>query len=87
MKRLRLLTVLLVCALSIAILLNARKAPASASGCTRHDGAAPGFGECWSLPGSSCYYCEYSEPGGTYACGENEDGSVKRCIPIDYQNW
>jgi hypothetical protein len=47
----------------------------------------PGFGTCIPEPSSDCYYCEYADAGGYHACGENVDGSVKRCIPLDYQNW
>jgi hypothetical protein len=70
----------------VGLTIPARKSTGSASGCTRFNGYMPGLGNCLYEPSSTCYYCEYSEPGGTYACGENEDGSVKRCFPIDYQN-
>lgn len=58
---------------------------AQGDGCSRVEGYKPISGGCQFNPGSVCYYCEYSNPGGGYSvCGENEGGSISICL--DFQD-
>lgn len=77
---------ILFCAILLAGgLISLRNTSQASGGCSRAEDHAPSFGECVSMTGSICYYCEYANPGGGYTvCGEDESGSVARCI--DYQD-
>lgn len=59
--------------------------PKNATGCTFINGTHYSFGSCVGGEGG-CYYCEHTDPGGTYGCYEapNPADGIS-CFPIYYQ--
>jgi hypothetical protein len=85
LSRLKLFALLTVVILLVYLGLSERqKADANASGCTLVPNSKVRNDGCDSAPGNSCYYCEYSSPGGYTACWESGTGDIKYCI--DYQD-
>jgi hypothetical protein len=60
--------------------------PKNASGCTRHENAAPIPGGCTWGP-DACYECDYTDRYGTYRCYEAPNpADATYCNSIDYPN-